>query len=168
MLSCLWDDAYKNNPCCYSKRVAYVAAAGFLSRYLSGPLPYVRRRITVNKMCWVRRKIKHFLSFPNSRLFIFITVFNAQVNTSILLLYTFHRLRYLHTYYHTHTHTHTHTRLLKLGETSITVYQAWRNKWIFWEGDDRSYKCIHCYPPLNDSQHERAWLYKNVHHDNWW
>ena len=29
----------------------YVAAAGFLSRYLSGPLPYVRRHITVNKMC---------------------------------------------------------------------------------------------------------------------
>ena len=28
-------------PCCYSERVAYVAAAGFLSRYLSGPLPYV-------------------------------------------------------------------------------------------------------------------------------
>ena len=27
-----------------------MAAAGFLSRYLSGPLPYVRRHITVNKM----------------------------------------------------------------------------------------------------------------------
>ena len=26
---------------------SYVAAAGFLSRYLSGPLPYVRRHITV-------------------------------------------------------------------------------------------------------------------------
>ena len=26
-------------------------AAGFLSQYLSGPLPYVRRHITVNKMC---------------------------------------------------------------------------------------------------------------------
>ena len=25
-----------------------------------GPLPYVRRHITVNKMCWVRRYIKHF------------------------------------------------------------------------------------------------------------
>ena len=34
-----------------SERVAHVAAAGFLSRYLSGPLPYVRRHITVNKMC---------------------------------------------------------------------------------------------------------------------
>ena len=33
----------------------YVAAAGFLSRYLNGPLPYVRRYITVNKMYWVRR-----------------------------------------------------------------------------------------------------------------
>ena len=33
------------------ERVAHVAAAGFLSHYLSGPLPYVRRHITVNKMC---------------------------------------------------------------------------------------------------------------------
>ena len=28
-----------------------VVAAGFLSHYLSGPLPYVRSHITVNKMC---------------------------------------------------------------------------------------------------------------------
>ena len=28
-----------------------LVAAGFLYRYLSGPLPYVRRHITVNKMC---------------------------------------------------------------------------------------------------------------------
>ena len=28
-----------------------VAAAGFLSPYLNGPLPYIRRYITVNKMC---------------------------------------------------------------------------------------------------------------------
>ena len=34
------------------ERVAHVMAAlGFLSRYLSGSLPYVRRHITVNKMC---------------------------------------------------------------------------------------------------------------------
>ena len=32
-----------------------VAAAGFLSHYLSGPLPYVLRHITVSKMCCVRR-----------------------------------------------------------------------------------------------------------------
>ena len=31
-VACLWDDAYK--------RVAHMGAAGFLSRYLSGPLPY--------------------------------------------------------------------------------------------------------------------------------
>ena len=31
-------------------KVAHVAA-GFLSRYLDGPLPYVCRYITVNKMC---------------------------------------------------------------------------------------------------------------------
>ena len=30
-------------------KVAHVATAGFLSRYLNGPLPYVRRHITVNK-----------------------------------------------------------------------------------------------------------------------
>ena len=30
---------------------AHVVVAGFLSRYVSGPLPYVRRHITVNKMC---------------------------------------------------------------------------------------------------------------------
>ena len=34
---------------------SHVAAAGFFSSYLSGPLPYVRRHITVNKMWWVRR-----------------------------------------------------------------------------------------------------------------
>ena len=39
------------NPCCYSESEAHVAVMGFLSRYLSGPLPYVRRHITVNKMC---------------------------------------------------------------------------------------------------------------------
>ena len=39
----------------FSEWVANVAAAGFLTRYLSGPLPYVWRHITVNKMCWVRR-----------------------------------------------------------------------------------------------------------------
>ena len=38
-----------------------MAAAGFLSDYLNGPLSYVRRHITVNKMCWVRRYLKHFL-----------------------------------------------------------------------------------------------------------
>ena len=38
-------------PCCYSERVAYVEALSFLSRYLNGPLPYVRRHIIVNKMC---------------------------------------------------------------------------------------------------------------------
>ena len=38
-------------PLLQTERVAYVAAAGFLSRYLNGPLPYVRRHITVNKMC---------------------------------------------------------------------------------------------------------------------
>ena len=37
-----------------------MAAAGFHSHYQNGPLPYVWRHITVDKMCWVRRWIKHF------------------------------------------------------------------------------------------------------------
>ena len=32
-------------------KIAHVAAVGFFSRYLSGPLLYVRCHITVNKMC---------------------------------------------------------------------------------------------------------------------
>ena len=40
-----------------------MVAGGFLSRYLNGPLPYVWHHITVNKMCWVHCKIKHFLPF---------------------------------------------------------------------------------------------------------
>ena len=48
VISCLWYDAHKN--------VAYVAAASFLSLYMSGPLPYVWGHITVNfKMCLMRR-----------------------------------------------------------------------------------------------------------------
>ena len=39
-----------------SERVVHkITPAGFLSHYLNGFLPYVRRQITVNKMCWVRR-----------------------------------------------------------------------------------------------------------------
>ena len=38
VLSCLWDDAYKR-----TIAVNCVAAAGFLSHYLSGPLPYNRK-----------------------------------------------------------------------------------------------------------------------------
>ena len=44
---------YSSSPC--------EAAAGFLSNYLSGPLPYVWCYITINKMCWVHHEIKHFL-----------------------------------------------------------------------------------------------------------
>ena len=46
----LWDGAYKRT-LAVNQRVAHVAAVGFLSHYLSGRLPYVRRHITVNKMC---------------------------------------------------------------------------------------------------------------------
>ena len=41
VLSCLWDGAYKRTHIKESERVADVAAAGFLSRYLNGSLPYV-------------------------------------------------------------------------------------------------------------------------------
>ena len=39
----IWDDAYKITLSANLK--------GFLSHYLSGPLSYVRRHITINKMC---------------------------------------------------------------------------------------------------------------------
>ena len=42
---------HTKQPLLQLERVAYAAAAGFLSRYLSGPLPYVGRHITANKMC---------------------------------------------------------------------------------------------------------------------
>ena len=35
-------------PLLLNERVTRVAAASFLSHYLSGPLPYIRRHITVN------------------------------------------------------------------------------------------------------------------------
>ena len=38
-------------PLLLTERVAHVAAAGFLSHYPSGPLPYVQRNITLSKMC---------------------------------------------------------------------------------------------------------------------
>ena len=40
VLSCLWDGAYKRTLAA-NQKVAHVSAAGFLSRYLNGPLPYV-------------------------------------------------------------------------------------------------------------------------------
>ena len=40
MLSCLWDGAYKRT-LAVNRRVAHVAAVGFLSHDLNGPLPYV-------------------------------------------------------------------------------------------------------------------------------
>ena len=39
---CMWDGAYKRTFAANPERVAHVVtAAGFLSRYVSGPLPYV-------------------------------------------------------------------------------------------------------------------------------
>ena len=39
------------------KGETHMAVAGFLTRYMSGSLPYVRRHITVNKKC-VKRVVK--------------------------------------------------------------------------------------------------------------
>ena len=50
MCNPVWDGAYKRTLAVNQKRVAHVTAAGFLYHYLNGPLPYVRRHITVNKM----------------------------------------------------------------------------------------------------------------------
>ena len=47
VLSCLWDGAYKRTLAVNR----HVAAADFLSQYLSGTLPYDGRHVTVNKMC---------------------------------------------------------------------------------------------------------------------
>ena len=57
---CLWDDHIKE-PLLLIGKSSHVAAAGFLSRYLNGPLPYVRRHITVNVLS--ASLIKAFPSF---------------------------------------------------------------------------------------------------------
>ena len=53
-----------------------MAATDFLSRYLSGPLPYVQRHITVNK-------IKHF--FPSSSINEMIVSSVRSINLFVLL-----------------------------------------------------------------------------------
>ena len=63
MLSCLWDGAYKRTLAVHRKKVAHMAAAGFLSRYLNGPLPYVLLHITVNKNVLSALLNKTFPSF---------------------------------------------------------------------------------------------------------
>ena len=40
------------DPLLLIEKCSLCGASGFLSRYLSGPLPYVRCHITVNEMCW--------------------------------------------------------------------------------------------------------------------
>ena len=50
VLSCMWDRAYKITLTVNPKRVAQVmAAAGFLSGYVRGPLQYIQRHITVKQ-----------------------------------------------------------------------------------------------------------------------
>ena len=63
MLFCLWDGAYKRT-LAVNRRVAHlVAVTGFFSRYLNGSLLYVRRHITVDKMCLSASLNKTFASF---------------------------------------------------------------------------------------------------------
>ena len=48
VLSCRWGDAYKRSLA--SNQVAHVVvAAGFMSRYMNGPLPYVQCHVTILK-----------------------------------------------------------------------------------------------------------------------
>ena len=51
MLSCMWDGAYKRSLAANQKVAHVVVAVSLLCSYLSGPLPYARRNITVNKIC---------------------------------------------------------------------------------------------------------------------
>ena len=44
-----------------------MAAAGFPSRYLNGPLPYVRRHIIINKMMSLNKTFPSFTLFINAR-----------------------------------------------------------------------------------------------------
>ena len=53
----------KEDTCCSSESVAHVAAAGFLSRYLNGSLPYLRRHMIVNKNVLDASLNKTFPSF---------------------------------------------------------------------------------------------------------
>ena len=46
----VWGLVHINEPLLKIEMGTHVAAAGFLSRYLSGCLPYVRRYITVNNV----------------------------------------------------------------------------------------------------------------------
>ena len=41
----------KNHSCKLERTALVMVADGFLFRYLTGPLPQVRRNISVNKMC---------------------------------------------------------------------------------------------------------------------
>ena len=68
------------------ERVAYVVAAGFLSPYLSGSLPYVRHHITVNKMCWVaslNKTVPSFVHLLSTQLYIYTILFTAVSITCV-------------------------------------------------------------------------------------
>ena len=61
-----------------------MVAAGFLSHYLSGPLPYVQRHITLNKMCWVRRYIGLYIYLF---IYLFISVLNVMKSEHVDFLF---------------------------------------------------------------------------------
>ena len=51
-----------NKPLLLIGKSSLCGSSGFLSRYRNGPLPYAWRHITVNKMCWVKKKNPSFPS----------------------------------------------------------------------------------------------------------
>ena len=57
---------------CYLERLAYVVAAGFLSRYLSGTLPYVRRDI---------KRILYVCMYTHITLFIYLFAEHMKIIT---------------------------------------------------------------------------------------
>ena len=70
VLPCLLDGADKRTLAAKLKRVFHVvAAAGFLSRYLNGPLPHVRHHATIklNMLSTLLSKIFPFLVYKTRK-----------------------------------------------------------------------------------------------------
>ena len=58
-----------------------MVAAGFLSRYLRGPLPYVRHHITVNKnvLSVLLNKIKYFLPYYRKEGLVYLKMHSTHI-----------------------------------------------------------------------------------------
>ena len=102
------------------ERVAHeVAVAGFLSRY---PTPYVRRHITVNKMCYLKYDVKlKKMSFLPRITTESTSISNHKcITTSFYIYIHTHACTYARTQTYTHTHTQTHTQTHT--HTDIYIY----------------------------------------------